>query len=110
MPLYYSSSTQQHVILQNINLLLFLYTFHQVQENDCGGDGEILVKFMKRFGTLYQWPEQDDIGYQPAEDIICVLSPPTVAKFTSSRSQFRFLESEIQKIRSKFTKTIINFK
>jgi hypothetical protein len=70
-------------------------------END-----EVTVEFMSKTGSLYTWPESEDISLQSFQDILAVLNPPTVA---NQRWQFKFEEAEIKKIGNLFPKKTIYF-
>ena len=63
---------------------------------------DVHVWLMKRTaGGMYTWPNEPDLGYQPVEDIISVLSPPNLV---NEREQFRFNKSDIQCVKSYFEK------
>ena len=67
-------------------------------------DGDMAeLKFMKAApcGTLYTWPERDDLSWQPTEDIVCTMEPP---QLINQRSQFQFTQSDLNNIKTMFKK------
>ena len=58
-------------------------------------DGDLAeVKFMvaTRSGTLYTWPEKEDLSWQPLDDVLCVVQPP---ELVNQRAQFQFAAKDM---------------
>ena len=55
------------------------------------------VEYMKRSGSLYIWPEEEEFSTQPLKDIVYYMRPPTIA---NKRGQFKFDVTEITEIKS----------
>jgi hypothetical protein len=51
-----------------------------------GTTGEVLLKFLRCRGNHYTWPEQEDISWVTANQIVCHMENPDI----SGREQFCF--------------------
>ena len=52
-------------------------------------DDEMHIKYMKRTGDLYIWPEKEDKAWISVEQIVSVVQPPSLE---NKREQFRFTD------------------
>lgn len=48
---------------------------------------EVFLRYMKRTGEVYEWPTVADYSLESANDVLCVMEPPTLI---NNRRQFKF--------------------
>ena len=56
---------------------------------------EVQLKYMKRSGSCYQWPEKDEKSWQETKDIISVMPHPTYKG--NSRNLLEFSNEALEK-------------
>lgn len=76
----------------------------QVVEVD---EEEVCIRYMKKSGDLFIWPEKDDTAWVLVSQIVCTLQPPDLA---NKREQFRFKDLDNVKRAIGSVKTAIRFK
>lgn len=63
-----------------------LFFYFQIMNLDTEG-AEIQVKYMKKKGTFYRFPDKEDSSWEPLCNIMRKMEPPQLA---NSRMQFTF--------------------
>ncbi len=85
---------------------LFYYVIHlnfQIIEID---ESDAYVRFMKKSGRLYTWPDPEDCAFQPLDNLITKVKAPEVV---NERLQYRFTDSDIEKVKSLLKGNTVNF-
>ena len=66
---------------------------------DIDGDLAEVKLVATRSGTLYTWPEKEDLSWQPLDDVLCVVQPP---ELVNQRAQFQFAAKDMDDIKMMF--------
>ena len=64
-------------------------------------DGEVQLKYMKKSGKTFVWPEKQDTSWEDIDKLIDLLSEPTIS---NNRLHFVFEPKEITDISKKLMK------
>ena len=67
---------------------------------------DALVRFMKRSGGLYTWPEPEDCAFQPLQNLISVVSAPVVV---NERSQYKFCKKDLDNVKNLLKDNVVLF-
>ena len=94
-----------HSYWLSVSIIQVPFITLQVTELD---EDELEVRFLKKVGRdLYMWPKEEDVSWEPRENVILRVQPP---QLTNPREQFRFSVTDILAIKDRMAGKTFHFK